>query len=86
MLVLVFPTLRPASRDLLAVFSDIYLTPLAFDALDDGDPLELYGLLLVMARLQPGEGRMMIDLVVWAQSIHQRDKHTDTQTATSPQQ
>jgi len=35
-----------------------------------------------MVGLQSGEGRMMIDLVVWAQYINV----TDTQTATSPQQ
>jgi len=35
-----------------------------------------------MAGLQSGEGRMMIDSVVWAQYINV----TDTQTATSPQQ
>jgi len=34
-----------------------------------------------MAGLQSGEGRMMIDSVVWAQYINV----TDTQTATSPQ-
>jgi len=33
-----------------------------------------------MAGLQSGEGRMMIDSVVWAQYINV----TDTQTATSP--
>jgi len=33
-----------------------------------------------MAGLQSGEGRMMIDSVVWAQDINV----TDTQTATSP--
>jgi len=33
-----------------------------------------------MAGLQPGEGRVMIDSVIWAQYINV----TDTQTATSP--
>jgi len=33
-----------------------------------------------MAGLQSGEGRMMIDSVVWAQHVNM----TDTQTATSP--
>jgi len=35
-----------------------------------------------MAGLQSGEGRMMIDFVVWAQYINV----TDTETATSPEQ
>jgi len=31
-----------------------------------------------MAGLQSGEGRMMIDSVVWAQYINVTDKHTDS--------
>jgi len=37
-----------------------------------------------MAGLQSGEGRMMIDLVVWAQYINATDTQTATQTATQP--
>jgi len=33
-----------------------------------------------MAGLQSGEGRMMIDSVVWAQHINVTDRHTDRQT------
>jgi len=35
---------------------------------------------LGMARLQPGEGRMMIDSVIWAQYINLTDTKTDRQT------
>jgi len=55
-----------------------------FDALNEGHLLELSGSYLVwetrMAGLQSGEGRMMIDSVVWTQHINM----TDTQRATHP--
>jgi len=58
----IFPTLRPASRDLLAVFSDIIPTPLrrAVGFIFGKGKLELYG-------LQSGEGCVVIDSVVWEQ-------------------
>jgi len=34
-----------------------------------------------MAGLQSGEGRMMLDSVVWAQYINVTDKHTDSHVA-----
>jgi len=34
-----------------------------------------------MAGLQSGEGRMMIDSVVWAQYINATDRHTDSDVA-----
>jgi len=34
-----------------------------------------------MAGLQSGEGRMMIDSVVWAQYINVTDRHTDSHVA-----
>jgi len=49
-------------------------TPFPSDALNEGKTR--------MAGLQSGEGRMMIDSVVWAQYINV----TNTQTATSPLQ
>jgi len=64
----------------------LLLTLIPFDAFSEVDFLELSGSYLVaykktrMAGLQSGEGRMMIDSVVWAQYINV----TDTQTATSP--
>jgi len=36
-----------------------------------------------MAGLQSGEGRMMIDLVVWAQYINVTDTETDSHVATA---
>jgi len=54
----------------------------AFDAL-----MELSGSCLMwesMAGLQSGEGRVIIDSVVWAQYINVTDRHTTTQTATQP--
>jgi len=67
---IVFPALRT------------YAVP--FDACTKCDPQELSGSFCYektrMAGLQSGEGRMMIDSVVWAQYINV----TDTQTATSP--
>jgi len=69
--------------DLLAGFSDSYF-PSHIGALNEGYLLNYqvhiwYGKTR-MAGLQSGEGRMMIDSVVWAQYINV----TDTQTATSP--
>jgi len=59
-------------------------TSLPFDALNEGVPLSyqvhIWYRKTRMAGLRPGEGRMMIDSVVWAQQINV----TDTQTATSP--
>jgi len=34
-----------------------------------------------MAGLQSGEGRLMIDSVVWAQYINVTDRHTDSHVA-----
>jgi len=34
-----------------------------------------------MAGLQSGEGRVMIDSVVWAQYINVTDRHTDSHVA-----
>jgi len=34
-----------------------------------------------MAGLQSGEGRMMIDSVVWAQYVNVTDRHTDSHVA-----
>jgi len=65
----------------LAGFSDFLPTPLPFDALDEGT-VHIWYEKTRTAGLQYGEGRMMIDSVVWAQHINV----TDTQTATSPQQ
>jgi len=58
--------------------------PLPFDALSDGNPSSYrvhiwYGKTR-MAGLQSGEGRMMIDSVVWAQYINV----TDTQIPRQP--
>jgi len=57
-------------------------TALPFSALNDENTLELSRSYLVretrMAGLQSGEGRMMIDSVVWAE-IHQRDRQTNIQ-------
>jgi len=54
------------------------------DALSEGDTFKLSGSYLAWknhsGELPSGEGRMMIDSVVWAQYINV----TDTQTATSP--
>jgi len=36
-----------------------------------------------MAGLQSGEGRTMIDSVVWAQYINVTDRHTDSHVATA---
>jgi len=36
-----------------------------------------------MAGLQSGEGRMMIDSVVWAQYSNVTDRHTDSHVATA---
>jgi len=67
----VFPTSRPASRDLLVVSSDILPTLLTFDIRSEGIPSSYYRVHAWyeksrMAGLQSGEGGMMIDSVVWA--------------------
>jgi len=36
-----------------------------------------------MAGLQSGEGRMMIDSVVWAQHINVTDRHTNSHVTTA---
>jgi len=58
-------------------------TPFPFDALNEADPLDLSASYMYeetrMAGLQSGEGRPVIDSVVWAQYIIV----TNTQTATS---
>jgi len=53
-----------------------------FDALNEGDLLELLGSYgkTRMTGIQSGEGRMLIDSVIWAQYINV----TDMQTATQP--
>jgi len=66
--------------NLLAGFSA--LTPLPFDTLNAWDSLELslkFGMKTQMAGLQSGEGRMMIDSVIWAQFISMTDTQTDRQ-------
>jgi len=59
-------------------------TPLPFDALNEGDPSSYQVRIgyekTRMAGLQSGEGRGMIDSVVWAQYINV----TDTQTHREP--
>jgi len=71
-------------RDFPTWISRLVPTPLPFNALNEGIPSSY--LILIshgitrMAGLQFGEGRMMIDSVVWTQSVHQRDRHTDRQT------
>jgi len=53
--------------------------PLSFDASNEGDSLELSGSYLIgknrMAGLQSGEGRTMIDSVVWVQYTNVTDTH-----------
>jgi len=75
------------SRAILWWMTAIYwpnFVTLPFDALNEGDPLGYrvhiwYGKTR-MAGLQSGEGRMMIDSVVWAQYINVTDTPTDRQT------
>jgi len=77
--------------DLLAGLSDLYPPPLPSNALNERDPLDprtigfIFGVGKTrMAGLQSGEGRLMIDSVVWTQYINVTDRHTDRQTDTSP--
>jgi len=61
-----------------------FISSLPFGSPNEGDPssyqVHIWHEKTRMAGLQSGEGRMLIDSVVWAQCIYV----TDTQTATSP--
>jgi len=62
------------------VFPVLHTYAIPFDAVREGNHLELSGSYLVrMAGLQSGEGRMMIDSVDWAQYINGTD--TDSHVA-----
>jgi len=85
------PTLVHVDVSCCAVLYPIYWPdrlnfthPLTFHAPSEGIPssyrVHIWCKKTRMAGLQSGEGRMMIDSVVWAQYINV----TDTQTATSP--
>jgi len=67
------------------VFPTLHIYTIPFDALNEGIPAMGYRVhiwygITRMARLQPGEGQVMMDSVIQAQYINV----TDTQTATSP--
>jgi len=65
--------------DLLAGFSDFYLYPFLLDAFAlelSGSYLDIWCGQTRMAKLQSGEGRMMIDSVVWTQYINVTDTLT----------
>jgi len=69
----------------LVVFSDIYL-PLSHLTLSMRGILSSYRVHIRCGKartagLQSGEGRMMIDSVVWAQHINVTDTHTDSHVA-----
>jgi len=55
--------------------------PLSFDAINSLELSASWYSKTRMAALQSDEGRTMIDSVVWAATIHQRDRHTDSHVA-----
>jgi len=91
----VFPTLRPAGRYLLVVFSDIFLpffhlTP-SMRKVSSSYRVHIWYGKTRMAGLQSGEARTLHGdrlRVVWTHntSAWQTDRQTDAQTATSLQQ